>query len=91
LKIVEVNVRAVIASFSTNVAVPNDAGLGPPVLVVGTVGGTSWEFVRFAKKMVSAYAPGPDSKTAIERKTIMSRSINPPLLQALNGRIANGA
>src|SRR5438046_1633021 len=41
LKIVDEKVIAVIASFKSNVAVPNDAGLGPPVLSVGFVGGFS--------------------------------------------------
>jgi len=45
----------VIASFRTNVAVPNDAGLGAPPTNVGTVGGFSWEFVRFAKRKVAAF------------------------------------
>src|SRR5712692_303367 len=55
LKIVAENVRAVIASFRLNVAVPNDAGLGAPVVSVGVVGGFSWELVRVADKMVFAY------------------------------------
>src|SRR5262249_43176159 len=54
LKIVAVNVMAVIASFRVKIAVPNDAGLGAPVVNVGTVGGFSWPFVRFANKMVAA-------------------------------------
>lgn len=41
LKIVAENVMAVIALFSANVAVPNDAGLGLPVEVVGITGGFS--------------------------------------------------
>src|SRR6185436_18740038 len=41
LNIVAVNVIAVCASFSTNNAVPNDAGLGAPPTSVGTVGGVS--------------------------------------------------
>src|SRR5262245_54488883 len=54
LKIVAVNIRAVIASFRVKIAVPNDAGLGARVVNVGTVGGFSWPFVRFANKMVAA-------------------------------------
>jgi hypothetical protein len=44
----------VIASFSTNVPVPNDAGLGAPVDVVGVVGGFSAAFVMFAVRIVAA-------------------------------------
>src|SRR3954452_6628129 len=46
LKMVASTVIAVIASFSTKVAVPKDAGLGSPVEVVKTGGGTSCELVR---------------------------------------------
>src|SRR5215212_11732360 len=54
LKMVASTVIAVIASFSTKVAVPKDAGLGSPVEVVGTVGGTSCELVGVAVRMMSA-------------------------------------
>ena len=71
LKIVALNVMAVMASFRVNVAVPNDAGLEPPVLVVGFVGGFSWEFVRFANRTVSAYALVLANKAIKETKRIM--------------------
>jgi hypothetical protein len=46
---------AVIASFSTKFAVPKEAGLGAPVLVVvGIEGGTSWLSVRVAVNMTVA-------------------------------------
>src|SRR4051794_32372661 len=48
-------VMAVMASFSTKVAVPNEAGRGAPVVVVGVVGGFSCAFVRFATSMVAAW------------------------------------
>jgi hypothetical protein len=53
LKTVTDIVMAVIASFSTKVAVPNEAGLAAPVEVVGTVGGSSAAFVIFAVKIVA--------------------------------------
>jgi hypothetical protein len=57
LKTVADIVMAVIASFRTKVAKPNDAGLGAPVLVsVGTAGGFSAAFVMFAVKMTIACA-----------------------------------
>src|SRR3954464_12240213 len=56
LKIVAVNVMAVIAVLSTKSAVPNEAGRGAPVLVVGTVGGFSAALLRLACKIVSARA-----------------------------------
>src|SRR3954470_11472861 len=56
LKMVAVNVIAVIAVFSTKSAVPNEAGRGAPVIVVGTVGGTSAASLRLACKIVSARA-----------------------------------
>src|SRR5262245_58560757 len=46
LKIVAVNDMAVCESFRVKTAVPNDAGLGAPVEVVGTAGGFSCAFVR---------------------------------------------
>src|SRR3954453_2836226 len=57
LKMVALKVMAVIASFSTKLAVPKEAGLGAPVEVVGVVGGTSCELVRVADKMTTACAP----------------------------------
>jgi hypothetical protein len=52
---VAVNVIAVWAELNWNFAVPNDAGLEPPVDVVGVVGGTSCALVRLAtKSLVSA-------------------------------------
>jgi hypothetical protein len=50
------NVSAVMASFSVKIAVPKDAGLGAPVLVVGVVGGFSPALVSVARKIVSAKA-----------------------------------
>jgi uncharacterized YccA/Bax inhibitor family protein len=51
-----VNLSSVIASFSVNIAVPDDAGLAAPVLVVGVVGGFSAALVSVAKRIVSAKA-----------------------------------
>jgi len=45
----------VLASFRTKFAVPNDAGLGAPVEVVGTVGGFSAASVMFAVRIVAAW------------------------------------
>src|SRR5207244_600138 len=60
LKIVAVNVICGIASFNTNVAIPNDAGLGAPVVRVGTVGGFSAPLLKLAKRlMVAASAVAP--------------------------------
>src|SRR3982751_5542788 len=56
LKMVAVNVMAVIAVFNTKSAVPNEAGRGAPVVVVGTVGGFSAALLRSACKIVSARA-----------------------------------
>src|SRR5690349_5518562 len=47
--IVAVNVIAVWAGLSWNTAVPDEAGRAAPVVVVGTVGGTSCELVRLTK------------------------------------------
>src|SRR5438270_10966631 len=47
---VAVNVMAVCALLKRNLAVPKEAGLAPPVEVVGVVGGTSCEFVRLTTK-----------------------------------------
>src|SRR5712691_2291646 len=81
LKIVAVNVMAVIASFRVNVAVPNDAGLGAPVDNVGVVGGFSWPFVRFANKMTSACPLLLAIRTASGIKKVMwGRSIRSALL-----------
>ena len=52
LRIVAVNVMAVIASFRTNVAVPNDDGLGTPPNVVSVCVGFSWSFVRWFARFV---------------------------------------
>jgi hypothetical protein len=46
---------AVIASFRTKLADPNEAGLGAPVEVVGTVGGFSAAFVMLAVRIVAAW------------------------------------
>src|SRR5262245_65958321 len=43
LKMGAVKVIEVIALFNVKTAAPNDAGLGSPPLVVGIVGGFSWE------------------------------------------------
>src|SRR6266404_651103 len=48
LLIVAVNVMAVCPALNWNLALPKDAGLGPPVEVVGVVGGFSCALVRFA-------------------------------------------
>ena len=52
LKMVAVNVIAVWLAFRTKVAVPKDAGLEPPELSVGTVGGFSFEFAKLADRNV---------------------------------------
>src|SRR6187551_3131120 len=52
---VATNDIAVIASFSTKVANPKDAGRGVPSLLVGTVGGFSWELVSVANRIVLAW------------------------------------
>src|SRR4051794_9310778 len=57
LKMVALKVMAVIAAFSTKLAVPKEAALGAPREVVGVVGGTSCEFVRVADKVTTACAP----------------------------------
>src|SRR3954462_324527 len=57
LEMVASTVIAVIASFSTKVAVPKDAGLGAPVEVVGTAGGASCELGRVAVRMIAACPP----------------------------------
>src|SRR5262249_18106577 len=62
LKIVALNVIAVWLSFSTKVAVPNEAGLGAPPTRVGLVGGFSWELVRFAVKTMAASPRGPTTR-----------------------------
>jgi hypothetical protein len=54
LKTVAVNVIEVLAAFSVNVAVPKDAGRGPPVLRVGFVAGFSPELAMVAEKVVCA-------------------------------------
>jgi hypothetical protein len=77
------NVKAVIASFKSNVAVPNDAGLGPPVVSVGVVGGFSWEFVRFANKMVFAYPLVAISNANAETRRVVSRNIIESLLKGV--------
>jgi hypothetical protein len=51
-----------MASFNVNIATPPDI-LGSPVLVVGTVGGTSCAFVRVASRIVSAEARAADANT----------------------------
>src|SRR5947199_10361139 len=63
LNIVTDMVIDVMASFRTKVAVPNDAGLGAPVEVVGTVGGISAAFVRFAVRIVAAWQYPPTNRT----------------------------
>jgi hypothetical protein len=45
---------AVIASFSSKVAVPNEAGRGAPVVSVGTTGGFSAAFDIVARRIVAA-------------------------------------
>src|SRR6476646_4267491 len=52
LVIVAVKVICVWAAFMLKVAVPNDAGLRAPPVVVGLVGGFSCEFVRFTTKLL---------------------------------------
>ena len=46
-------VSAVPAPFKLKRAVPNEAGRRAPPVVVGLVGGTSWEFVRLTSKSVN--------------------------------------
>jgi hypothetical protein len=53
-------------------AVPNEV-LGTPVLVVGFVGGFSWELVRFAVKRIDA-CPAPANRTV--RTGIAAFSLN---------------
>src|SRR3954452_23037942 len=57
LLIVAENDIEVMASLMTNTAVPNDAGRGAPVLVVGVVGGFSCPLVSVALRVVLAWAP----------------------------------
>src|SRR6266850_1492794 len=55
LLMVALNVIAVCAELKRKRAVPNEAGLAPPVVKVGVAGGTSWLFVRLTtKSLVSA-------------------------------------
>jgi hypothetical protein len=78
---------AVIASFSSKVAKPKDAGLGAPVLVVGVVGGTSWLSVRFAVRMTVACPLVPAiSGSNRERTVVCARSMTgrPPIIQSVN-------
>ena len=75
LEIVAENVIEVIALFRVNVAEPDDAGRAPPVLRVGFVGGFSCEFVRFAVKVVCAYALASAIRTTKGIKQTFSRSI----------------
>jgi hypothetical protein len=63
LKTVAENVIEVLEAFSVNVAVPEGTGRGPPVLSVGIVGGFSCELVRFAEKVVWAWAFAPLIRT----------------------------
>jgi hypothetical protein len=70
--------NSVCASFRTKFAVPNDAGLGPPPapgLRVGTAGGTSWEFVRIAYRIVAAPAWGAQARIRETRRSERSRTI----------------
>jgi hypothetical protein len=52
----------VCASFKTKFAVPNDAGLGAPVEVVGTVTGFSADSEIFAVRIVAAWQYPPTSR-----------------------------
>jgi hypothetical protein len=66
----------VMASFNVKIAVPNDTGLGAPVLVVGTVGGFSWAFVNVASRIVSAEARAAGtSTTTAASKAVHNRLI----------------
>src|SRR5205814_8696408 len=73
LKIVAVNVIEVMAVFKRNEAVPNDAGLGAPALVVGTVGGFSCALVRFANNRVSAKLFVPANSIPSATRTTMKK------------------
>jgi hypothetical protein len=68
------NVIAVWAVFNTKVAVPNDAGRGAPVAVVGFVGGFSCEVVKSANNIVSANAGLPRNPTNRPMKKTRSRN-----------------
>src|SRR5690349_12354134 len=64
LKIVATNVIDVMASLITNMAVPDDAGRGAPVDVVGLVGGFSPALVRFAVSRMLACADAQNAASA---------------------------
>src|SRR5215210_2256071 len=53
---VAVTVSAVCAALNWRRAVPNDAGRAAPVVVVGTAGGASCEFVMFTTKSLTSDA-----------------------------------
>jgi len=59
-------------------AIPEEEGLGAPVEVVGTVGGFSCEFVRFATNIVVAWPKLPEANnTAGSNRTLRRVMITP--------------
>jgi len=72
LNTVAEKIRAVCASFRMKDAMPKNAGLEPPVVVVGITGGFSREFVRVAVNKVSAWAGGLTKRTVRLARRIIS-------------------
>jgi hypothetical protein len=58
-----------------NMAVPNEVLAAPVRLLVGFVGGFSWEFVRFAVKMIPA-CPTPANRIVRTGTADLSLNMN---------------